>query len=233
MWSDQSRDLASFVSFRISSQGRELPIEDWARGESMHEGCINHIPDQIQRSKQKSIIRHRAPLAHDRSSVFLFPELPSVFTRCPNLSHTVLSLLQFFSRLVQPQWQNWRCSSLSCAPSDYRRRPPDEGPISWCMEGSTVTPANPTLRPPPLLTLQLKLLGCKWAQVCVGQSGKFTSAMVIRKNLDNGGSKAVEDIEWDALTVKETCREIEKRYLCLASAPDPTIVSLPLPVANT
>ncbi|XP_031374621.1 SAC3 family protein A-like [Punica granatum] len=50
--------------------------------------------------------------------------------------------------------------------------------------------------------------------------------MVIRKNLDNGGSEAVEDIEWDALTVKKTCQEIEKRYLCLISAPDPATVRL-------
>ncbi|PKI71260.1 hypothetical protein CRG98_008360 [Punica granatum] len=42
-----------------------------------------------------------------------------------------------------------------CAPDDRGRRPPDKGPISWCVEGSTVTPTRPTLRPPPLLTLQV------------------------------------------------------------------------------
>ncbi|CAN6844204.1 unnamed protein product [Brassica oleracea] len=38
------------------------------------------------------------------------------------------------------------------------------------------------------------------------------------------GSRAVEDMDWDALTVKGTCQEIEKRYLRLTSAPDPTTV---------
>ena len=40
------------------------------------------------------------------------------------------------------------------------------------------------------------------------------------------GSRAVEDMDWDALTVKGTCQEIEKRYLRLTSAPDPTTVSI-------
>lgn len=43
---------------------------------------------------------------------------------------------------------------------------------------------------------------------------------------DSGGaSRAVEDIDWDSLTVKGTCQEIEKRYLRLTSAPDPATVS--------
>ncbi|KAL5569181.1 hypothetical protein UlMin_025756 [Ulmus minor] len=50
------------------------------------------------------------------------------------------------------------------------------------------------------------------------------TAMVLSKNLDNGGSRAVEDMDWDALTVKGTCQEIEKRYLRLTSAPDPATV---------
>ncbi|KAL7584223.1 hypothetical protein Lser_V15G44309 [Lactuca serriola] len=42
---------------------------------------------------------------------------------------------------------------------------------------------------------------------------------------DSGGaSRAVEDIDWDSLTVKGTCQEIEKRYLRLTSAPDPATV---------
>ncbi|CAI9264696.1 unnamed protein product [Lactuca saligna] len=42
---------------------------------------------------------------------------------------------------------------------------------------------------------------------------------------DSGGaSRAVEDIDWDSLTVKGTCQEIEKRYLRLTSAPDPSTV---------
>ncbi|TVU19726.1 hypothetical protein EJB05_35895 [Eragrostis curvula] len=39
-----------------------------------------------------------------------------------------------------------------------------------------------------------------------------------------GTSLAVEDIDWDALTVKGTCQDIEKRYLRLTSAPDPSTV---------
>ena len=52
------------------------------------------------------------------------------------------------------------------------------------------------------------------------------SALVIGKNLENGGGRAVEDIDWDALTIKGTCQEIEKRYLRLTSAPDPSSVSI-------
>ncbi|TXG49644.1 hypothetical protein EZV62_025519 [Acer yangbiense] len=50
------------------------------------------------------------------------------------------------------------------------------------------------------------------------------SALLISKNFEDGGSRAVEDIDWDALTVKGTCQEIEKRYLRLTSAPDPSTV---------
>ncbi|WVY92503.1 hypothetical protein V8G54_031591 [Vigna mungo] len=50
------------------------------------------------------------------------------------------------------------------------------------------------------------------------------SALVLSKNFEDGASKAVEDIDWDALTVKGTCQEIEKRYLRLTSAPDPATV---------
>ncbi|XP_058006802.1 SAC3 family protein A [Hevea brasiliensis] len=53
---------------------------------------------------------------------------------------------------------------------------------------------------------------------------KRASALMLCKNFDDGGSRAVEDIDWDALTVKGTCQEIEKRYLRLTSAPDPSIV---------
>ncbi|AQK94311.1 Putative SAC3/GANP family protein [Zea mays] len=38
------------------------------------------------------------------------------------------------------------------------------------------------------------------------------------------GTLAVEDMDWDALTVKGTCQEIEKRYLRLTEAPDPAKV---------
>ncbi|XP_042013471.1 SAC3 family protein A-like [Salvia splendens] len=50
------------------------------------------------------------------------------------------------------------------------------------------------------------------------------SALILSKTFDESGSEAVEDIDWDALTVKGTCQEIEKRYLRLTSAPDPATV---------
>ena len=50
------------------------------------------------------------------------------------------------------------------------------------------------------------------------------ASALVGKNLENGGSRAVEDIDWDALTIKGTCQEIEKRYLRLTSAPDPNSV---------
>ncbi|KAL2323874.1 hypothetical protein Fmac_022932 [Flemingia macrophylla] len=50
------------------------------------------------------------------------------------------------------------------------------------------------------------------------------SAFGLTKSFEDGISKAVEDIDWDALTVKGTCQEIEKRYLRLTSAPDPATV---------
>lgn len=50
---------------------------------------------------------------------------------------------------------------------------------------------------------------------------------------DDSASRAVEDIDWDSLTVKGTCQEIEKRYLRLTSAPDPATVSFfPLSVPD-
>ncbi|KAK8492723.1 hypothetical protein V6N13_012675 [Hibiscus sabdariffa] len=50
------------------------------------------------------------------------------------------------------------------------------------------------------------------------------SALVLIKSFEDGGNRAVEDIDWDALTVKGTCQEIEKQYLRLTSAPDPSTV---------
>lgn len=63
----------------------------------------------------------------------------------------------------------------------------------------------------------------KWAGAA--NYARRATAMAMSKNLENGGSEAVEDIDWDALTVKGTCQEIEKRYLRLTSAPDPSTVS--------
>lgn len=50
------------------------------------------------------------------------------------------------------------------------------------------------------------------------------TALVLSRNIEENGTCAVEDIDWDALTVKGTCQEIEKRYLRLTSAPDPATV---------
>ena len=52
------------------------------------------------------------------------------------------------------------------------------------------------------------------------------SALVHSRNFEDSGTKAVEDIDWDALTVKGTSQEIEKRYLRLTSAPDPATVNV-------
>ncbi|XP_042461260.1 SAC3 family protein A-like isoform X2 [Zingiber officinale] len=51
-----------------------------------------------------------------------------------------------------------------------------------------------------------------------------TSGLLKPTSYENGQSKAVEDIDWDSLTVKGTCQEIEKRYLRLTSAPEPSTV---------
>lgn len=50
------------------------------------------------------------------------------------------------------------------------------------------------------------------------------TAMVFSKNLEENNNMAVEDMDWDSLTVRGTCQEIEKRYLRLTSAPDPATV---------
>jgi hypothetical protein len=44
---------------------------------------------------------------------------------------------------------------------------------------------------------------------------------------DSQNGRAVEDIDWDSLTVRGTCQEVEKRYLRLTSAPDPHMVAPP------
>ncbi|KAJ6822126.1 SAC3 family protein A isoform X1 [Iris pallida] len=50
------------------------------------------------------------------------------------------------------------------------------------------------------------------------------SAVLLARTFEDSSSRPVEDIDWDALTVKGTCQEVEKRYLRLTSAPDPTTV---------
>lgn len=59
------------------------------------------------------------------------------------------------------------------------------------------------------------------------------TALILSQNFEDGGSKAVEDIDWDALTVKGTCQEIEKRYLRLTSAPDPASVTITISLIIT
>lgn len=51
-------------------------------------------------------------------------------------------------------------------------------------------------------------------------------SMLNNRSNGDGASLAVEDIDWDALTIKGTCQEIEKRYLRLTSAPDPATVRM-------
>ncbi|CAN6455392.1 unnamed protein product [Victoria cruziana] len=50
------------------------------------------------------------------------------------------------------------------------------------------------------------------------------SALLLARDHEASCSRAVEDFDWDALTVKGTCQETEKRYLRLTSAPDPASV---------
>eukprot|EP01018_Ginkgo_biloba_P032102 Gb_01094 [translate_table: standard] len=55
-------------------------------------------------------------------------------------------------------------------------------------------------------------------------SARGATALLLAKNYGDSGGRAVEDIDWDSLTVKGTCQEIEKCYLRLTSAPDPNTV---------
>ncbi|KAI5066212.1 hypothetical protein GOP47_0018836 [Adiantum capillus-veneris] len=55
-------------------------------------------------------------------------------------------------------------------------------------------------------------------------SARRATALLLARSVGDGSGAAVEDINWDALTVKGTCQEVEKRYLRLTSAPDPNTV---------
>ncbi|XP_042508047.1 SAC3 family protein A-like isoform X2 [Macadamia integrifolia] len=64
-------------------------------------------------------------------------------------------------------------------------------------------------------------------QKAVGAGSLYSrraSVLELSRSYNDSGSRAVEDIDWDAFTVKGTCQEIEKRYLRLTSAPDPATV---------
>ncbi|XP_039849840.1 SAC3 family protein A-like isoform X4 [Panicum virgatum] len=52
---------------------------------------------------------------------------------------------------------------------------------------------------------------------------RAVSLLLNRNNVDDAGF-AVEDLDWDALTIKGTCQKIEKQYLRLTRAPDPAEV---------
>lgn len=52
-----------------------------------------------------------------------------------------------------------------------------------------------------------------------------TAISSLRTRTYEEGTLAVEDMDWDALTVKGTCQEIEKGYLRLTGAPEPDKVT--------
>nr|PNR60376.1 hypothetical protein PHYPA_003169 [Physcomitrium patens] len=56
-------------------------------------------------------------------------------------------------------------------------------------------------------------------------SARRATALQLALNSGDGqNGRAVEDIDWDSLTIRGTCQEVEKRYLRLTSAPDPNTV---------
>ncbi|BFI21799.1 SAC3 family protein LENG8/THP3 [Marchantia polymorpha subsp. ruderalis] len=55
-------------------------------------------------------------------------------------------------------------------------------------------------------------------------TARRATALQLAMTYGDGNGRAVEDIDWDSLTVRGTCQEIEKRYLRLTSAPDPSTV---------
>ncbi|KAL2609397.1 hypothetical protein R1flu_027970 [Riccia fluitans] len=69
-----------------------------------------------------------------------------------------------------------------------------------------------------------KVVGKVKAGVGGTASARRATAMQLAMAYGDGNGRAVEDIDWDSLTVRGTCQEIEKRYLRLTSAPDPSTV---------
>ena len=63
-------------------------------------------------------------------------------------------------------------------------------------------------------------------KMSIGASARRATALLLARSAGEGSAGAVEDINWDALTVKGTCQEVEKKYLRLTSAPDPNTVSV-------
>jgi hypothetical protein len=62
-------------------------------------------------------------------------------------------------------------------------------------------------------------------RMTISASARRATALSLARNASEASAGAVEDINWDALTVKGTCQEVEKKYLRLTSAPDPNTVS--------
>lgn len=53
---------------------------------------------------------------------------------------------------------------------------------------------------------------------------RATALQLALSSGEGQNGQAVEDIDWDSLTIRGTCQEVEKRYLRLTSAPDPATV---------
>ncbi|KAG0596800.1 hypothetical protein M758_UG285400 [Ceratodon purpureus] len=53
---------------------------------------------------------------------------------------------------------------------------------------------------------------------------RATALQLVLNSGEGQNGRAVEDIDWDSLTIRGTCQEVEKRYLRLTSAPDPQTV---------
>lgn len=67
--------------------------------------------------------------------------------------------------------------------------------------------------------------GRGWGPAVGSASARRATALQLALNSGEGqNGRAVEDIDWDSLTIRGTCQEVEKRYLRLTSAPDPQTV---------
>ena len=70
-----------------------------------------------------------------------------------------------------------------------------------------------------------KGLGRGRGPVAGSAGARRATALQLALNSGEGqNGRAVEDIDWDSLTIRGTCQEVEKRYLRLTSAPDPQTV---------
>ncbi|KAG0573065.1 hypothetical protein KC19_VG145600 [Ceratodon purpureus] len=53
---------------------------------------------------------------------------------------------------------------------------------------------------------------------------RATALQLALNSVERQNGRAVEDIDWDSLTIRGICQEVEKRYLRLTSAPNPQTV---------